>query len=87
MVQDSGQVTGIHGLTAGQVATLLWILENTHHRAGGGFHLLYQAEGLVDTGEDLGEKCAPIFNCTDVANNHNGKGRKGISANQGDLNK
>lgn len=85
MVQASGKVTGIHGLAVGQVAVLLRILQNTHHRAGGSFHLLHQVKSLVDAGKNLGEERAPIFNCTDVANDHNGKGEKGISTSPGDL--
>lgn len=71
VVQAGGEIAGVHGLAVGQVVVLLGVLEDTYHRAGGGFHLLYQIQSLVDAGEDLGEESAPIFDGTDVANDHN----------------
>lgn len=80
VVQASREVAGVHGLAVGQVVVLLGVLEDTYHRAGGGFHLLYQVESLVNAGEDLGEESAPIFDGTDVANNHNCNEERGLQA-------
>lgn len=82
MVQASCEVAGVHGLAVGQVVVLFGVLEDAYHRAGGGFHLLYQVQSLVNAGEDLGKESAPIFDGTDVTNDHNCNEERGLQAQE-----